>query len=296
MSVSFDYYKIFYYVAKYRNITTAAKALFLSQPTVSKYIQSLEEALGCALFVRSKKGVSLTPEAELLYPHIAQACELILQAEEELFSRQSLQSGVIRIGASEMTLHNYLLPVLETFRAQHPQIKIKIYNYSTPDALAALQNGLIDFAVVVSPIDVSGLSATPLAHFQDVAIAGRAYFSLKGRRMQLAEITQYPLICMEPGTISRKHLEQFFFDHGVELHPDVELATTDLITPMVAHNLGIGFVPMNFAQKALAEGTVIRLDIVEKIPARSICLVRCPAPLSIAGQAFTAMLTDRART
>ena len=101
MSVSFDYYKIFYYVAKYRNITTAAKALFLSQPTVSKYIQSLEEALGCALFVRSKKGVSLTPEAELLYPHIAQACELILQAEEELFSRQSLQSGVIRIGASK---------------------------------------------------------------------------------------------------------------------------------------------------------------------------------------------------
>lgn len=58
MSVSLEYYKIFYYVARYKSITAAAKALFLSQPTVSHYIRGLEEALGFALFVRNKNGFS----------------------------------------------------------------------------------------------------------------------------------------------------------------------------------------------------------------------------------------------
>ena len=80
MSVSYDYYKIFYYVAKYRNITAAANALFLSQPTVSRTIQNLETELGCQLFIRSKKGVVLTPEGEILYRYVSRAHRSITQA------------------------------------------------------------------------------------------------------------------------------------------------------------------------------------------------------------------------
>lgn len=61
MSVSFDAYKVFYYVAKHKNITNAANALYLTQPTVSHTVAGLEKALGCQLFIRSKKGVQLTP-------------------------------------------------------------------------------------------------------------------------------------------------------------------------------------------------------------------------------------------
>ena len=74
MGINFELYKTFYYVARYRNITHAAKALFQTQPTVSRCIAQLEAQLGCTLFVRSQKGVSLTPEAEVLYRHVATAC------------------------------------------------------------------------------------------------------------------------------------------------------------------------------------------------------------------------------
>ena len=67
MSVSFDSYKTFYYVAKFRSFTEAAKALYVTQPTVTHAIQTLEKELGCILFQRSRKGVSLTPEAVMLY-------------------------------------------------------------------------------------------------------------------------------------------------------------------------------------------------------------------------------------
>lgn len=68
MSVNLDSYKTFYYVAKYRNITHAAKALFQTQPTVSRCIAGLEAELGCRLFVRSKKGVMLTPGSGAFIP------------------------------------------------------------------------------------------------------------------------------------------------------------------------------------------------------------------------------------
>ena len=82
MSASFDYYRTFYYVAKYKNFTRAATMLLSSQPSVTRSIQNLESELGCRLFIRSRHGVTLTPEGEMLYRYVAPACERILRGEE----------------------------------------------------------------------------------------------------------------------------------------------------------------------------------------------------------------------
>lgn len=79
MLTSLDYYRIFYYVAKYRNFTRAADVLLTSQPTVTRTIKNLESDLGCRLFIRGKRGVTLTTEGELLYSYIAPAYEKILK-------------------------------------------------------------------------------------------------------------------------------------------------------------------------------------------------------------------------
>lgn len=84
MAANFEYYKIFYYVAKYQNFTLAAKALLSSQPSVSRCMQALETELGCRLFVRTKRGVSLTAEGEQLYKYVAPACEQIFKGEENI--------------------------------------------------------------------------------------------------------------------------------------------------------------------------------------------------------------------
>ncbi len=70
MDINFEHYKIFYYVAKYENITKAATALGSNQPNVTRIMKLLESQLGCRLFVREPRGISLTKEGELLYSHV----------------------------------------------------------------------------------------------------------------------------------------------------------------------------------------------------------------------------------
>ena len=77
MNINYDYYRIFYYVAKYQNFTQAATALMNNQPNITRIIRILENELGCNLFVRSNRGVKLTPEGEELYAHIRIAMEQI---------------------------------------------------------------------------------------------------------------------------------------------------------------------------------------------------------------------------
>ena len=97
---------------------------------------------------------------------------------------------------------------------------------------------------------------------------------------------------MEPGTLTRQCMDDFFLRFHLNVVPDIELATTDLIVPVAAHNLGIGFVPEPFAARALSEGSVFSIRLTEPVPPRQICLVyRTDLPLSIAAQAFLRLLS-----
>ena len=84
MYVDWEYYKIFYYVAKYQNFTRAARVLGNNQPNITHSMNRLESQLNCVLFIRSNRGVTLTPEGEMLYSRIASAAVQIQEAEEEL--------------------------------------------------------------------------------------------------------------------------------------------------------------------------------------------------------------------
>ena len=77
MDISYDYYRTFYYVAKYKSFTGAAEALLNSQPNITRTMKKLEKELGCTLFVRQRHGIALTPEGEKLYAHISVAFEHI---------------------------------------------------------------------------------------------------------------------------------------------------------------------------------------------------------------------------
>lgn len=148
MNISYDYYKIFYYVAKNKSFSGAAKALMNNQPNITRMIKKLEEELGCTLFIRQRHGVTLTPEGEKLYAHIKIAFDHILSAEDEISKDRSLKSGTVTIASSEIALRCTLLPVLKQYRNAFPGVRIRVLNHSTPQAITALKNGLADFAIV----------------------------------------------------------------------------------------------------------------------------------------------------
>lgn len=289
MLVSFDSYKVFYIAAKNKSITAAAKELYVTQPTVTHCIQKLEEDLGCILFIRGKKGVRLTSEGEILYKHVETACKEIWQAEVEINKLKEFERGQILLGASETTLHHFLFPYLKKYKEDYPNIRLKIHNSTTPNMLTAIRENKLDCGVLVFPLGYKeeGMEITTLTKFQDIAIAGNEYSELCSVPVSLKDLNKYPIITIQKGSVTNSALNEVFKKYELDLQPDIELATTDLVVPTVANNLGIGFVPEPFAKEALKRKEIFKLDLVDEIPKRRICLVHKSGMLqSIAVKAF----------
>ena len=113
MYVSYEHYRVFYYVAKCGNVTQAAKLLLNNQPNVTRTIKNLEAELGCTLFSRSNRGMRLTTEGARLYEHIRIAFSHIEAAEEEILDSRNLRTGMVYIAASEVALRCSAAPGIE---------------------------------------------------------------------------------------------------------------------------------------------------------------------------------------
>ena len=298
MNISYDYYRIFYYVAKCGSFTQAAIALLNNQPNITRAIKTLESELGCTLFIRSNKGVTLTPEGEKLYQHIAVAFQQIEAGEAEISLDKTLQKGIVSIAVSEVALHGLLLPVLENYHISYPGVRIKISNCSTPQAITELKNGLADFALVTTPIDIrDDMKVAHIKKFSSVAVCGTVYSELKNKHLSIRELLEYPIVALGSKTKSYELYSKWFSDNGLVFSPDIEAATTDQLLPMIKHNLGIGFVPEMFVENENEKERIIQLNLIEKIPTRSICLItKKEHSLSIAAKQLTDMLCGIAKT
>ncbi len=297
MFVSYDYYRIFYHVAKYRSFTRAAEILHSNQPNVSRTIRSLEDELGVPLFHRSSRGVRLTPEGEELFTHIQVAQEQISAGEEALVRRKKLESGSISIGATETALHGLLLPLLQKYRKQYPGVQLRITNHTTRQAVSAVLAGQVDLAFVVTPADLPDeLVELPLMPSQEIVVCGDAYRKLSERVCSLQELSEYPLILLGKQSLTYSFYMQFFLSHGLRLAPDIEVATADQILPMVENDLGIGFVPEVFLHSGREKG-ICRIELVEKIPERMISLIkRRDRDLSVAAGVLEKMSLESRNT
>ena len=274
MDVNFEYYKIFYYAAKYNNFTRAARVLGKSQPNVTRAMNCLEQQLHCTLLVRTNRGVFLTTEGEKLYTHVAAAMEQLFTAEEELAECVGLSHGSIAIGASETALNLFLLDKLKEFHNTYPGIRLKIYNHSTPQAVEAVRRGTVDFAVVSTPVKADApLHMTMLHPYQEILIGGTEFGHLAGKQTTFEEIMQYPLICLGKETVTFQFYRQLFASYGLDFEPDTETATADQILPLVRSGLGLAFIPKPMAKDAIDRGEVSEIPLCEKIPSRNICLI-----------------------
>ncbi len=295
MTANFEHYKIFYYVAKYKNLTRAANALVTSQPSVTYCMQNLENILGCKLFIRSRKGVTLTAEGELLYSYVAPACQQLIQGEEKLRELLGEQHEYINVGATQMAMLSYLVASLKQFQEQYLQVKLNIFNYNTPQTLNELKAGKIDLAIITTPFDhEQSLKVVKVKDFNSVLVGGPIYKEYQGRVVYLEEVGKLPLITMSENTTTFQFFQEFYRSCGLTMRPSIEVASMDLILPIILKNLGIGFVPEEFARPLVEKGEIVEINLNEQIPQRDICIVSdSKRPLSAAAKKLQCMLESR---
>lgn len=270
MNISYDHYRIFYNVAKYKSFSRAAEATLCNQPNLTRAVKTLERELGCTLFERTNKGVTLTDDGKDLYEHIKIAFEHIQAGEEAISAKHSMEHGTVSIGVTEIALRCYLLPLLSHYHELYPNIRIKLLNITTPQALKMVENRLVDIAIVTTPIEKDKkLHMLELSTLREVPICSKD-FKIKNE-MSIKELSLYPIISLTSGTSTYDFYLEQFSKHGCNFNSDIEAATADQIVPLVKHGLGIGFVPEQFLE---SENDIRAIKLKESIPTRSILLLR----------------------
>lgn len=271
MNINFEYYRIFYSVANHGNITKAAKELMISQPAISKSIKKLEEQLGGQLFVRTKRGVTLTLEGAEFYEYIKQAMEFINNAENKFSDLINLETGTIRIGISTTLTKQFLIPYLEKFHKLHPKIDIQISTNLSSELFTKLKDGLLDLVILNLPYSkTNDIEIKEIKKVQDCFIVGREYEYLTKKKIPLGELVKFPLILQSQGSTTRKFFDNYTMKNNVVFQPVMNLSSYSLVVEFTRIGFGIGYATEEFIKNELSNKDLLKLNVEPAIPSRSI--------------------------
>ena len=291
MDINYELYKVFFHVASSLSFSEASKQLFISQSAVSQSIKTLEKKLGQPLFIRSTKKVQLTPAGEILLKHIEPAMNLIRRGEGQLLEANTLGLGQLHIGASDTICRYYLVPYLNRFHKQFPHVHIKVTNQTSIACASLLEHGQVDFIVVNYPN--SALSSTHIPRvineFHDVFVANRQYFPLDGQEASLASLQKYPILMLDRKSTTSEFLHNLFLQHQLELMPQIELSSNDLLIDLARIGLGIAFIPDYCLNRESKELFIVKIK--EKLPARQMVTAVNPTlPIAQSTEEFLKLL------
>lgn len=242
MDINLELYKVFYTVAKQKSMTKAAKELAVSQPAITKSIQTLETQLGGTLFVRSNKGLELTEEGKNFYSKIETAMSLIHDAESAFGEFKEMKMGEVRIGVSSVLTKVLLLDVIEEYRNKYPNVRISITNGLTSDLIYQLNKGKLDFVIYnESSVEEKNVDVSYLTSLNYAFIYNKDYYDYS-KVKKLKEVENLPLILQKDSSNTRMFLDSYLKNKKIEVIPKMETVSQDLICEFVKVGLGVGFV------------------------------------------------------
>lgn len=276
MEANLNLYFIFYTVANCKNISAAAKELYISQPAISKAISRLESNLDTTLFIRNSRGVTLTAEGEYLYEQVKSAFICIQNGEDRIKKMNELGIGHLSIGVSTTLCKFLLLPSLSQFKKENPHIKIKILCQSSSETLHGLENHSIDIGLIGLPKKLRGFQSTPLMSIQDTFVTTKSYLeNLRVRegvspREALKNAT---FMMLDSENISRKYVEQYLQEENMEPTEIMEVGNMDLLIEFAKIDLGVACVIKEFIHPELEKKELLEISLGSEVPKREVGFV-----------------------
>lgn len=313
MIVNFEFYHVFYMVAKYKNITRAADELCISQSSVSRNIQNLESYLKCKLFVRIHNGVLITPEGESLFQQIEPACKAIFEAENIMAQVNALAVGIIRISTNDIGA-KFLSPYIEEVYRKYPNVIFQISCSAPTEIYAALNSGNIDLALdfdlnldesiknmPLDPIKESlpvnkshEISRRVIGTFSDVAIVGEKFSHLCNKQISVEDLVKYPMILPIMDKVSKEFYKNLFLQFGRKSTAELEISGVTMRTQFTMQNFGISFVPVECIKDEIEEKKLFALNVEEKLLQRQMVMMTSKKrQLSVAARRFVDLLENR---
>jgi DNA-binding transcriptional LysR family regulator len=300
--VEIRHLRYFIAVAELRNFTKAAEASFVAQSALSQQISRLEHELGTPLFVRAKRGVSLTPAGELLLPHARRLVADESWARAEVRSYLGLEKGRLSIGLIQTSASavDLVEPVAEFYR-RHPAIDLHIINQTSTDMIEGVRQGRLDLAVVgVGPDELpDGVDGSLLAVDPLVGVASRRAASGQAGPVSVADLlARGRLIRFAAGTGIGSHVDAALRRAGAEPESSIEMFQVSDMVAFAAHGLGVTIVPRTLARTSAAHLASLGqhcevLGLTDPLAVHPVTVVTEPTRLSVPAREFLEILTDK---
>jgi len=281
--------RTFLAVLEHGGFSRAAAALKLTQPTVSFHIKALETSVGTRLLDRAGGRIRATPAGISLARYAKQIDGLCDEALVKIRLSEDLEAGHLHIAASTIPGEYLLPPLLATYRARHPLVRIKIRVSDSEEALAALVSQEYELAVVGSKSSDRRVIFSSFAEDEIVVIGPNPNpFAPRGS-LTIAELTKAPLVFRERGSGTRRSLGAFAEKHA--LTGTLEMGSTEAVKQAVRHGMGLGFVGLSAVDDDLRAGALNLVKVPGTPIRRSFYSARLKgSTLSAAASAFLSLI------
>ncbi len=273
--VNLELYRVFYTVAKCGSLTKAAEELYISQPAVSQAIKQLENQLGGQLFNRTHKGMELSETGgKQIFATVEKALKLFDEAESKYSELKDSATGIVRICASDTVSTHFLLPYIKEYHSKHPNVNLMLQNCTSSETIEMLKNGKGDIGFVNLPLDDRDINLSNIVmHLHDTFVCSKEFGELLGQTIELKRLQDYPLLMLELSTATRQAIVSFAHSHGIHLHPEIELASLELMTSLAKSGIGIACIPREFVKHELEdEKSLFEIKTNPVLPTRAIGL------------------------
>ncbi|WP_283147584.1 LysR family transcriptional regulator [Silvimonas soli] len=232
-------FRAFLAVARYGSFSAGARALGLSQPTLTAQVQALEKQHNVELFVRHGRRLQLSEVGQQLLPFAQQLASLETDAYNLLHDSGRLTRGQLKLGAVGPF---HVIEMVDAYRRQYPDIEISIRIGNSAAVLADLENYITDIAVLAGQHDDPRFAIHSYARHRVVLFANVAHpFAHRGS-ISLAELHQQPLLRREKGSTTRAALDLALQQAGVKPHMSMEIGSREALREAVIRGLGLGTV------------------------------------------------------
>ncbi len=275
--------KAFYTVARLASFTKAAKVLHLTQPAVTFQVRQLESYYKTRLFDRAHNRVTLTESGRKAFGYAEQIFELYKDLDLEMNRLSGDMSGPVTIAASN-TIAVYMLPrLLREFRAQHPQMALRLKVSNTEGAAMMVENGMADMGIVEGPVFSRGLQVDVCKMDELVAIAPPSHPLLRAASVRVGQVLQHPFIMREEGSGTREVIIEYLKSRRVNLERmDIvmELGSLEAIKAAVESGMGVSILSRGTIRKELDLKTLGCASLAPALKRKLslVCMRRLPHP------------------
>ncbi len=277
-------------VATDRSFSAAARRLNRTQPAISQAVRRIEDELGERLFDRSSRDGTLTEAGRLLHDYAQRLLTLAGEAQTAVQELQQMRRGRVIVGANEAAVHS-LLPHIERFAAQHPQVAVEVRRVPSRQIAEAVLDRSLDFGIITFHPAARGVQTIPLGADDIVLLTSPGHPLATKRRVTIEEVGRQVVIAHNDPSPTRDRVLRAYERRQTAINIRLSLPSLDGIKRAVEMGIGVALLPRRCALTEIARGHLVAIKVPELGAPRQVRLVfRRTGERSRASEAFLALL------